>query len=69
MIDRWSQRHNDPSILQFGRTSKLRISPGSHSTATSMGRQQISQSVVNRCEGWLVSMSHLKFLPAKWALN
>jgi hypothetical protein len=24
---------------------------------TSIGRQQISQSVVKRCEGWLVSMT------------
>ena len=43
--------------------SRLRISPGSHSAATSKGRQQISQSVVNRCEGTLVSMVSSKLCP------
>src|SRR5437879_4024065 len=37
-------------------TSKLRISPGSHSATTSNGRQQISQSVVNRWDATLVSI-------------
>ena len=38
-------------------TSKLRISPGSHVTVTSNGRQHTSQSVVNRWFGTLVSMA------------
>jgi hypothetical protein len=38
-------------------TSKLRISPGSHSTVTSNGRQHTSQSVVNRWLATLVSMA------------
>jgi len=38
-------------------TSKLRISPGSHSTVTSNGRQHTSQSVVNRWLGTLVSIA------------
>ena len=42
-------------LPQLPLTSKLRISPGSHSTVTSNGRQQTSQSVVNRCDAMLVS--------------
>jgi hypothetical protein len=38
-------------------TSKPRISPGSHVTVTSNGRQHTSQSVVNRWLGTLVSMA------------
>ena len=38
-------------------TSRLIISPGSHVTVTSNGRQQTSQSVVNRWLGTLVSMA------------
>src|ERR1700733_1939714 len=37
-------------------TSRLRTSPGSQSTTTSKGRQQISQSVVKRWLGWPVSI-------------
>ncbi len=35
---------------------RLNTSPGSHSAVTSKGRQQTSQSVVNRWLGTLVSM-------------
>jgi hypothetical protein len=38
-------------------TSTPRISSGSHVTVTSKGRQQTSQSVVNRWSGTLVSMA------------
>jgi hypothetical protein len=38
-------------------TSTPRISPGSHVTVTSNGRQHTSQSVVNRWLGTLVSMA------------
>jgi len=48
---------------QLPETSRLRISPGSHSAVTSKGRQQISQSVVKRCEGMLVSMVSSKVWP------
>ena len=41
------------SVLQLDATSKLRISPGSHSAWTWNGRQQTSQSVTNR---WLELM-------------
>jgi len=44
-------------LPQFPETSKLRISPGLHSTVTSNGRQHTSQSVVNRWLGTLVSMA------------
>jgi len=44
-------------LPQFPDTSKLRISPGSHVTVTSNGRQHTSQSVVNRWLGTLVSMA------------
>src|ERR1051325_7905197 len=43
--------------------SRDRISPGSHSAAISKGRQQISQSVVKRWEGMLVSMTSSKDWP------
>jgi hypothetical protein len=43
------------SVPQFAMVSKFRISPASHSAMTSKGRQQTSQSVVNRCLGMLVS--------------
>ena len=48
-----------PAILfrQPPDTSRLKISPGSHVTVTSNGRQHTSQSVVNRCPGTLVSMT------------
>jgi hypothetical protein len=42
-------------IGQLDNTSKLTISPGSHSAWISMGRQQTSQSVTNRWLGTLVS--------------
>jgi hypothetical protein len=45
------------SLPQFACASKLRISPGSHSAVTSNGRQQISQSVVNRWNGVDVSIA------------
>ena len=41
----------------------LNTSPGSHSTNTSKGRQQISQSVVNCCVATLVSMASSKLCP------
>jgi hypothetical protein len=44
-------------LPQFPDTSKLRISPGSHVTVTSNGRQHTSQSVVNRWLAMLVSMA------------
>jgi len=44
-------------------TSTLNTSPGSHSTETSNGRQQTSQSVVNRCAATLVSMAQSKLWP------
>jgi hypothetical protein len=43
------------SVGQPAATSKLRIAPGSHSTRTSNGRQQTSQSVMSRWRGALVS--------------
>jgi len=46
-------------------TSRLNISPGSHSTITSNGRQQISQSVVKRWLLTLVSMLSSKLCPQK----
>jgi hypothetical protein len=48
-----------PAILfrQPPDTSRLKISPGSHVTVTSNGRQHTSQSVVNRWFGTLVSMA------------
>jgi hypothetical protein len=48
-----------PAILfrQPPDTSRLKISPGSHVTVTSKGRQHTSQSVVNRWLGTLVSMA------------
>jgi hypothetical protein len=42
---------------QLPGTSRLKISPGSHSTFTSKGRQHTSQSVVNRWLATLVSMA------------
>jgi hypothetical protein len=42
---------------QFPCTSTPRISPGSHVTVTSNGRQHTSQSVVNRWLATLVSMA------------
>lgn len=48
-------KHFAPKLYPAN-TSRLKISPGSHSTTTSNGRQQTSQSVVNRCDGTLVSM-------------
>jgi hypothetical protein len=42
-------------LPQLPDTSRLKISPGSHVTVTSNGRQQTSQSVVNRWLGTLVS--------------
>jgi hypothetical protein len=44
-------------------TVKLRISPGSHSAMISNGRQQTSQSVVNRWAGLLVSITNSKLWP------
>jgi hypothetical protein len=44
-------------LPQFPDTSRLKISPGSHVTVTSNGRQHTSQSVVNRWLGTLVSMA------------
>jgi hypothetical protein len=44
-------------LPQFPDTSRLKISPGSHVTVTSKGRQHTSQSVVNRWLGTLVSMA------------
>src|SRR5262249_20721762 len=41
----------------------LTTSPGSHSTDASKGRQQTSQSVVNRCEAMLVSTTISKLWP------
>jgi hypothetical protein len=43
---------------QLPDTSTPRISPGSHSTVTSNGRQHTSQSVVNRWLAMLVSMDN-----------
>ena len=42
---------------QSATACKLTISPASHLASTSMGRQQISQSVVNRWRARLVSMT------------
>jgi hypothetical protein len=42
---------------QLPDTPRLKISPGSHVTVTSNGRQHTSQSVVNRWLGTLVSMA------------
>ena len=44
-------------------TSRLTISPGSHSAQTSNGRQQTSQSVMNRWEETLVSMTSVDSWP------
>src|ERR1035438_2181567 len=49
--------------LQASRTSRLRISPGSHSTSTSNGRQHTSQSVVRRWLAVLVSITRSKLWP------
>lgn len=46
-------------------TSRLRISPGSHSANTSKGRQQTSQSVVNRWDATLVSIISSEACPQK----
>jgi len=43
----------------------LRISPGAHSASTSKGRQQTSQSVVNRWLATLVSITNSKCCPQK----
>jgi hypothetical protein len=43
----------DDQSVQLPAKSRLRISPGSHSTRISIGRQQISQSVMNR---WLATL-------------
>jgi len=51
------------SLPQFPKTSKLKISPGSHSAMTSNGRQQTSQSVVNRWLATLVSMASSNACP------
>src|SRR6266480_7484115 len=48
---------------QWPVTSRLKISPGSHSAITSNGRQQTSQSVVKRCDARLVSMTSSKRWP------
>src|SRR4051794_1100749 len=58
-------------VPQDPSTSKLRISPGSHSATTSKGRQQTSQSVVKRCEAVLVSISNSNDCPQKghWILS
>jgi hypothetical protein len=52
-------RKSVPAILfrQPPDTSTPRISPGSHVTVNSNGRQHTSQSVVNRWLGTLVSMA------------
>jgi hypothetical protein len=52
-------RKSVPAILfhQPPDTSTPRISPGSHFTVTSKGRQHTSQSVVKRWLGTLVSMA------------
>src|ERR1019366_5834023 len=50
-------------LPQFAATSKLRISPGSHSATTSKGRQHTSQSVVNRWLGTLVSTTSSNACP------
>jgi hypothetical protein len=47
---------------QLPDTSTPRISPGSHSTVTSNGRQHTSQSVVKR---WLGTLVSIKLPPAK----
>jgi len=47
------------------RTSILKTSPGSHSAITSKGRQQTSQSVVNRWFAMLVSIAISKLWPQK----
>jgi hypothetical protein len=44
-------------LPQFPDTSRLKISPGSHITVTSNGRQHTSQSVVKHWLGTLVSMA------------
>src|SRR5215469_11409866 len=49
--------------IQSPETSTLKISPGSHSTVTSNGRQHTSQSVVNRCVAMLVSTGTAKLCP------
>jgi hypothetical protein len=48
---------HERKLPQLASASKLRISPGSHSTTISKGRQQISQSVVNRWNGNVVSIT------------
>src|ERR1044071_3801449 len=46
-----------PAGPQGSAICRLRISPGAHSTITSNGRQHTSQSVPNRWESTLVSMT------------
>jgi hypothetical protein len=50
-------------LPQFAAASKLRISPGSHSAMISKGRQHTSQSVVNRWNGTLVSITTSNLCP------
>ena len=54
-----------PSSLQLHPdwTSRLKTSPGSHSANTSKGRQHTSQSVVNRCDSTLVSITNSNHCP------
>ena len=49
----------------YSQTSMRRISPISHSAMTSNGRQQTSQSVVNRCSETLVSKTTVEVCPQK----
>src|SRR6185369_17143766 len=56
------------SVPQLPRTSNDKISPGSHSAKTWNGRQQISQSVTNCCEGMEVSIWSSKLCPQKGQL-
>jgi hypothetical protein len=55
-------------VILFGQlpdTSMPRVSPGSHSTVTSNGRQHTSQSVVNRWLAMLVSIATSDDWPQK----
>jgi len=59
------QNHARAQAALISQTSKLKISPGSHSAATSNGRQQTSQSVVNRWLATLVSTTTSNAWPQK----
>jgi len=58
---RWDE--DQPAAHASTCTLMLKTSPGSHSTATANGRQQTSQSVVNRCVRVVVSITRSKLWP------